>query len=250
MNLKTVNIIDAGTGMVFQEELMKKASAVVDLKDVRGVRFCGEIKDFMGLYHRIHHLKPGVCFLGPGDFHHLCLHFLNKLHTKPLLVLFDHHSDMMEAPPGTISCGSWVRAALNSGKVKKCIIVGQNVRDEMFSDSKSDGKVVFFPQNIPHEKKVSGVMKELMKYSEPVYISIDKDVLVSGEAYTNWDQGSLKLEELLDFIKIIKKAKDIISADICGEWPVPPDGIFHTREDIEKIRINQAANLKILDILL
>lgn len=249
MNLETVNVIDSGTGIMFQKDLIRKAAAVVDLSSVRGVRFCGEIKDFIGLNQKLNALKSGISFLGTGDFHHLCLHFLNKLHAEPLLVLFDHHSDMMEPLPGTISCGSWVRAALNNGRVKKCIVVGQSAKDEAFSGSIADGKAIFFPENIPHEKKVLGVVKELMKHVEPVYISIDKDVLAPGEAYTNWDQGSLKLEELIDFLKVIKKAKSIVGVDICGEWPVPPDEIFHTRDDREKIRVNQAVNLKILDTL-
>jgi hypothetical protein len=250
MNPESVNIIDSGTGIAFQKELMSRATAVVDLKGARGVRFCGELKDFMGLNQKLQPLKPGVSFLGTGDFHHLCLHFLNKMHEEPILVLFDHHSDMMEPLPGTISCGSWVRAALNGKMVKKCIMVGQNMKDEAFSGSNADNRVIFFPENIPHEKKVSGVMKELLKHDIPVYVSIDKDVLAWGQAYTNWDHGSLKLEELIDFLKIIKKAKSIIGADICGEWPVLQDEIFHTPEDKRKVRANQTANLAILDILL
>lgn len=250
MNLETVNIINSGTGIGSQRELMKRADAVVDLIGVKGVRFCGEIKDFIGLNKKLSALKTGISFLGTGDFHHLCLHFLSKLPVEPLLLLFDHHSDMMKPLPGTISCGSWAMVALMDRKVKKCIAVGVNPKDEVFAGFAAEDKAAFFPENIPHEKKVSGVVEELLKHAEPVYISIDKDVLAPDEAYTNWDQGSLKLDELVDFLKVIKKAKSIIGADICGEWAAPCDEIFYTWEDRDKIRINQNANLKILDTLL
>jgi len=250
MDLKTVNIINTCAGLGSQRELMKRADATVDLTGVKGVRFCGEIKDFFGLNKKLKPLKTGISFLGSGDFHHLCLHFLSKLPVEPLLLLFDHHSDMMEPMPGTISCGSWVRVALREHKVKKCIAVGVNPKDEAFTGFAAEDKAVFFPENTCHEKQVSGVTEELLKHDGPVYISIDKDVLDPYEAYTNWDQGSLELDRLLDILKIVKKAKNIVGADICGEWAAPGDEIFYTWEDINKIRINQDANLKILDALL
>lgn len=250
MRTGTINILKTDGGISFQRELIKKSDSVTDLSKVRGVRFCGEIKDFLALKAKLGPIKPGITFLGTGDFHHLCLYFLNKVSKKPQLLLFDHHSDMMEPLPGTISCGSWVKIAMRRGKVKKCIIVGVNPKDEAFTGSSEGDRVAFFPENIPHEKKVSGVMEELLKFPDPVYISIDKDVLAPEEAFTNWDQGSMTLDEVIDFLKIIKRAKNIVGADICGEWPVPPDEIFHTSEDFKRVKINQQTNLKILKALL
>ncbi|MDK2877826.1 MAG: hypothetical protein PWR06_542 [Thermoanaerobacteraceae bacterium] len=249
MGLTKVNVIKSHSSLGFQKDLIKRATSVVDLSNMRGVRFCAEMKDFLNLKKNLCKLEPGISFLGAGDFHHLSLHFLDKLFLTPQLLLFDHHSDMMESPPGTISCGSWVRLAIREHRIKKCIVVGVNPRDEAFTGQKTGLNASFFPADLPHEHKVAGVMKEIFDSPEPVYISIDKDVLLFGEAFTNWDQGSMKLDELLDFLSIIKKAAKIVGADICGEWPAPADEIFHSMEDRKNIMKNQEANLKILNAL-
>ena len=57
----------------------------------------------------------------------------------------------------------------------------------------------------------------------PVYLSVDKDVLKRDEIITNWDQGDMTTERLMDFVRALfiteKKnfGRDIIGVDICGE---------------------------------
>ena len=57
----------------------------------------------------------------------------------------------------------------------------------------------------------------------PVYLSIDKDVLTRDEIITNWDQGDMTTEKLMAFVRELfvteKKSfgRDIIGVDICGE---------------------------------
>lgn len=247
MKLRRINVLKTDIGINSQRELLARCNRAIDLTGVRGVRFCGELKDFINLEKHLHDLKPGISFLGTGDFHHLTIYFLDKLPITPQLLLFDHHSDMIEPLPGTISCGSWVRVALLQKKIKRCIIVGLNPKDEAITDKGFYGKVAFFPENIPHEKKLSQVIKQVLDSPEPLYISIDKDVLSPGESFTNWDQGSMTLNELVDFLKIISQTKTIVGVDICGEWPAPVHEILYTAQDREKIKINQEANLKILD---
>ena len=55
--------------------------------------------------------------------------------------------------------------------------------------------------------------------SEPVYISIDKDVLDPSSAITNWDQGSLTLSELEQLLAVVFRQERVIGIDICGECP-------------------------------
>jgi arginase family enzyme len=54
--------------------------------------------------------------------------------------------------------------------------------------------------------------------TDAVWISIDKDVLPEDEVVTNWDQGHMPLDALLEFLRAIRAKKRIIGADICGEY--------------------------------
>ena len=50
---------------------------------------------------------------------------------------------------------------------------------------------------------------------EPVYLSIDKDVLASNVVQTNWDQGVMQLEELMTAIRRLRGR--ILASDVVGE---------------------------------
>ena len=64
----------------------------------------------------------------------------------------------------------------------------------------------------------AGDMKECYTASElPLYISLDKDVLSEEVLSTNWDQGSMREEELTLILKELCKTRRIIAFDICGE---------------------------------
>ncbi len=52
--------------------------------------------------------------------------------------------------------------------------------------------------------------------SERVYLSIDLDVLSPDYARTNWDQGSMSLEELFGQIRKALQGKTLAGVDICG----------------------------------
>lgn len=250
MALPAVNIVRSDESLSLQKNLMKKANFILDLVGAAGLRFCSEKKYFMKVKQNLKSSKPGITFLGPGDFHHLSAHFIDRVSPKPLLILFDHHSDMLESPDGYVTCGSWVAQVLGEGKVKKCLVVGVSSRDEALIKASSECKAAFFPEDLPHEKKVSGVVEELMKSGGPVYISIDKDVLSQKDAATNWDQGLMSLGELLDLLEVIGATAPIAGADVCGEWRVPFDRVFFNREDVEKTDLNEQANIKILEKLL
>ena len=130
-------------------------------------------------------------FIDSGNYHYLSLLWLKKINQDFNLVLFDHHPD--NQPPSfgqIISCGGWVLDASDSLPHLKGVYsygVGQEV----------------LPQDIP---------KDL-----PVYISIDKDVLSQDFAITDWDQGDMSLDAMLDLLKIIFDNHKILGIDICGE---------------------------------
>jgi hypothetical protein len=56
---------------------------------------------------------------------------------------------------------------------------------------------------------------ELAAAPEPVYLSIDKDVLAPDVVQTNWDQGVMRLEELMAAIRRLRGR--IVASDVTGE---------------------------------
>ena len=103
--------------------------------------------------------------------------------------------------------------------------------------------------------------------TDTVYLTIDKDVLRKLDSFTNYpdSQGTMTLDELLAAISLIGKRKRIIGADVCGDgsyaavkgYPFKsgyawlkdrkiPLSAFSSRENI---RLNEDANLKILERL-
>ena len=69
----------------------------------------------------------------------------------------------------------------------------------------------------------------------PVYLSIDKDILSEEEVDTNWDQGSLRTEVLLECLQYLIKNYSLIGIDICGEPdPHAPDAEIKKSEKIDR----------------
>src|SRR5262249_657751 len=54
-----------------------------------------------------------------------------------------------------------------------------------------------------------------------VWVSIDKDVLPESYGVTNWDQGQMPLDALLQALRSIVAQKRVVGADICGEYAPP-----------------------------
>lgn len=89
-----------------------------------------------------------------------------------------------------------------------------------------------------------------------VYISIDKDVLSSTWARTDWDQGDMQLPELTSFLDEIRQRCTVIGADVCGERAIEPlsglakridAGRLWTRHEVRSSdhERNQTANLEV-----
>jgi hypothetical protein len=74
-----------------------------------------------------------------------------------------------------------------------------------------------------------------------VYLSIDKDCLNTQSALTDWDQGRLSIEELVDGIGKFRERTRIVGVDICGERaPQPLKGLL---KRIDAFRLNTKTGL-------
>lgn len=186
-------------------------------------------------------VPPRVVFMGSGDYHHVTFLLLEHYRDlgRPLqLVVFDNHPDNMRYPWG-IHCGSWVWHASKLPFVSSIHVLGITSTDvesphawENHLRNLYSGKVRYWcvgrdlgwmkRLGIQHSHSFSSMPFLLDAFAghiaatdDPIYLSIDKDVLSAEDAKTNWDQGVMRFEELK---RAITRLKDrIVAADVVGD---------------------------------
>ena len=178
----------------------------------------------------------GMHFLDSGNYHYLTKIWLELVKEPFELLVFDHHTDMQRpAFGGILSCGGWIREALETNKnLKHVILVGppntamEETQKELLEDGEELIKKVTwiceekFLENVDNQDKIRefcGIEESQETPSLPLYISIDKDVLLESEGKTNWDQGNVRVEQILKFTENYIKGRRLIGTDVCGEDP-------------------------------
>lgn len=191
----------------------------VDCQDMKGVDcYCDE-EGRKELHRRLSpYPSKAVHFLDSGDYHYLTEYWVSRLQEPFSLIVFDHHPDMQQPQwEGVVSCGGWVTDVLkNNPLVRNIIIVG--VSDELISQIPEElrSRVYFYSQSeIDHHQAWPSKVGKLIH--EPVYISIDKDVLRKEDAITNWSNGDMTLLQLQAVLRIIYAHERVIGVDITGE---------------------------------
>ena len=185
----------------------------------------------------------GIHFIDSGNYHYLTKFWTDKI-TRPFsLIVFDHHPDMQ--PPlfdEMISCGSWVKDVIDTNPfLRKVLIIGasdslvQAVPVEYRERVRFYGEKTLFHEDFWQEFASEHI-------SEPVYISVDKDVLNPSSAATNWDQGSMSLDELEQLLRVILQQETVIGIDICGECSASLD-LFEERREAA---LDNSANQQLL----
>lgn len=168
----------------------------------------------------------GLHYIDGGNYHYLSKLWVEKIDKAFDLVVFDHHPDMQPPLFGPIlSCGSWIKDTIESNhNLKNVYIIGVNdelITEEMrqphFEDM-GNAKVHFITKQMLAKNMVE---KNCIGGGDGrknhIYISIDKDVLCENEYKTNWDQGNMSVEELLEMLELICNRRNVIGIDVCGE---------------------------------
>ena len=160
----------------------------------------------------------GIHWLDSGDYHYLSKLWTDRIEEPFTLVVLDHHPDMQRPMFGELlSCGSWVRAALEQNDMlKQVYLVG--VDDKLIDESRGfNSRVKVVSENELLFQPLDGIMARL-QLDYPVFISIDKDVLTPNECSTNWDQGSVTWKQLTALLEYLMQHR-VLGIDICGEEP-------------------------------
>ena len=70
----------------------------------------------------------------------------------------------------------------------------------------------------------------------PVFRSLDLDVLRKEEWLTNWDQGSMSMQELQSILASIRAKREVLGMDICGGLSVSKGA---TEETLQTARLRR-----------
>lgn len=209
--------------------------------------------------HRDQHDAVPLCFMGSGDFHHvsaLLVELALQRETRPVTIIhFDNHPDWVHFKNG-MHCGSWINRALQHPLVEKIVTIGVCSNDLHRPESKganlsllNKGRLELYPYDHPpssvkelygsgasfhqdtnhiHWKTIAACGEKAFQthlasriHTNAVYITVDKDVLTTTDAVTNWDQGQMSLPYLLSLIRDIGQRHRIVGADVTGDYSRP-----------------------------
>lgn len=160
----------------------------------------------------------GIHFLDNGNYHYVTRLFTEKITCPYTLFLFDHHTDMQKPlVSGLLSCGSWARDLLmHDPNLMQLILIGPRSSQIRELPDKLKEKLLYISGYELQRNTAQDEFRRIQRQF-PAYISIDKDVLSSYFARTNWNQGNMSLPLLKYLIKDIFDHVPVIGADICGE---------------------------------
>ena len=228
------------SGIYEEQQFWKgKEASWVEARDIPGTNcYCDE--DAMNeIRSRIAPYSSGeIHFIDSGNYHYMTRIWLEKISEPFDLLVFDNHTDMQ--PPafgGLLSCGGWIYdSVMELPLLQKVILIGPD--EEAFSrvEPEIQKKVEF----LSREKLRGMELMEILDFvkeqtgKNPLYISIDKDVLCPEDADTNWSQGDMRLETMVRCLECAVtrcKAGDILST---GSENADIGQLDAVREDTQK----------------
>lgn len=148
-------------------------------------------------------------YIDNGNYHYLTKIMLEHMDEPFNLLVIDNHPDMQSPLFGPIlSCGSWVKDMLSDNKyINRVCLYG--VKEELITEE------IMHTDRVVVAKSQNGIM-DALEAQIPLYISIDKDALDKKDYITNWDQGSMRIEELEILLKELSDSHNVCGTDICG----------------------------------
>ena len=106
-------------------------------------------------------------------------------------------------------------------------------------------KVLFYSESeIDHHQAWPSKAGKLIH--EPVYISIDKDVLRTDDAVTNWRNGDMTLMQLQAVLRIFYAHERVMGVDITGEC----SNMLDYATEVKDASIDNEANEELIRIIL
>lgn len=237
-----------------QSTLRNYPAEWIDFSDLRGCHGYCAPESLRKIQNRLRARKHRrITLIGNGNYHYVTYALLSEIRQPFSLVLFDHHTDLApgDGDSPLISCGSWVSHALKTlPLLNRVVIVGAHSPNGREASGTPDSVAVISEQEA-RRMSPAEIARAIRSATpdQPLYISVDKDVLDPDNAATDWDQGSMTLRQLLDAIRELKRVRPLAGADVCGELPLSPVDLL-SGERVRHLRKNEFANRAIVDVLL
>jgi hypothetical protein len=293
-----VRILDLDGGLTAQQAVARRADAIYRLRawGPRVRMACSfprfeKFRDVLaGQLGGDRDFSPTLTLVGSGDFHHVSLALVERVDEPFNLLVLDNHPDWMRYIP-FLHCGTWLYHAARLPRVRRVFHVGGDVDfDNRYRwlapwPLLRSGKITVFPavqrftrgtwRRVAHrpvrpapgtpltpermEQLLEPHRGDLARY--PLYVSLDKDVMVSADAPVNWDSGHLREAEVTTVLEAFERAANgrLAGMDVVGDWsPVRVAGsfrqFFHLTEHpalaiapAQASRSNERLNLRLLN---
>lgn len=255
----TSRTVDSGISLLNFDDTLRKQPLLrrypcewIDFSDLRSCNGYCSVETLRQIQDRLRSRKhKRITLIGNGNFHYVTYALLSEIQQPFSLILFDHHTDLaLTNDIPLISCGSWVSMALkNLPQLNRVIIIGA---EPLFRQTSGiPYNVTIIPEQEIRRLTTEQIVRTIrsLLVDQPIYISVDKDVLDPDNAITNWDQGSMSLRQLLDVLNVLKRIHTLVGVDICGELPLSPVE-FLSDQRVWYLKRNEIANKAIIDVLL
>ena len=206
---------------IYKDQHLETDAAVtdLDLTDLSGTHgYCSDeaaeaIRAAIAPYP-----ADAIHLLDSGNYHYLSKFWLEKICEPFYLVVFDHHTDMQPALGGLLSCGSWILDTAKENKyLEQIVLIGADESLLPGIDPVCRERMLYLTGTPKNAKEEALLLLKELNPGTPVYLSIDKDVLSPEELKTDWDQGTMSLKALCDWLRHFKTYYTIAGCDICGE---------------------------------
>lgn len=210
---------------------------LIDISDLYGTHIMCALDNLAVIEKRLpQQTNSQLYFLGSGNYHYLTLPLLNRIREPFTLVVFDHHNDAGLLPfKGMTSCGSWIHDALEEIPfLEKVVLIGPSGEDEKEVKDHLSKKIERLNEEDMIEKNIQELAKQIP--TEKIYLSIDRDILSEKDVQTNWDQGTVRLPQLMKDAELISANHIVIGADVCGdlEWDYRSTSKFRLKSTLKQ----------------
>lgn len=269
--IKGVRILNFDDSVVYQKKFVKQYEPFIT--DLRHLNRSARLWAMDNIASEIGaSLKPSqynaLTFIGSSDYHHVSSILLKQFLQPITVIVFDHRPDWNVLWP-KVACNSWVSRQVEKVNIINIFEFGVgkaamrapwkiagNLRSVKGGRLKLYGHypMPLIPKIIPNI------------YTEDVYISFDKSCLKKQESLTNWEEGRMRLDMVLDIIKAIAKNKNIVGMDVTGEYSLPiyehvfkkafagiarPRKYTALNKSLSEIdEVNESTNIRIAEVML
>jgi arginase family enzyme len=189
----------------------------------------------------------GIHFIDSGNYHYVTGIFTKYINKPYNLLFFDNHTDMKPTLiPEFLSCGAWAERVLKTdSNLCHMIMIGpvkSDIAEAVKTINTLNKPVCISAEELAayaaESKNLNCLLERSLKavdMSLPLYISVDKDVLSGEYARTNWNQGEMTLDTLIEILEIFLQRLErtggkVIGVDICGELPIKDSSFAESAE--------------------